>query len=518
MVCRNKKKLGRSIKNFIKSNDSVAEMVGTILLLGITIAIFSTIFYSVLSTEIHTSEPTPTIVASVEGSNIIFEHRGGDEIEINSEIRVKIAGIETSMTVNDYWGVGEKVAFPFAYNIDNTEAEVMVIDKNKNLMIMDGILDITPQSDIGLKITIDDYNPLINTFVNITLTATLYRGDLNASNIFVNYSLPEGITHISNSTSNGLYNNYTGLWEIYRIDIGESVELKLKVKITALGKVEPTQLAILMDGSGSISGPGGSVRYGAYDPGPNSDWMLFVKGLSEAVNNSIPHTGDIELIVIEFADGEATLEIDPIIVDDSSYNAISSEISTITHRGGNTPMACGLINCSNVINNSINHPSNGGRFHRQVVILVTDGVPTACCNLNDTDPYNSDDTCGVMSNKGSTVAARDNLINYVLEMNNSIDELNSIAVGVGGMYGDPDIPWLKENIVWPGNYTWTGGAPQGPGWVRGVNAWQNFSRAINETINLLFESINSHAEIISATPFDPNLDNNAVAITIKPTQ
>ena len=93
--------------------------------------------------------------------------------------------------------------------------------------------------------------------------------------------------HISNSTSSGsFYNNATGIWNISAIEVGKSIELKLTVKITALGKVEPTQLAVLMDGSGSIW---------------PEDWALFTKGLSNAINTSIPHTGDIELTIIEFA-------------------------------------------------------------------------------------------------------------------------------------------------------------------------------------------------------------------------
>ena len=71
------KKYSKHIINLKNSNNAVSELLGTILLLGIAVAIFSVLYLIVLSQSFDTSEPNPTIVATIEDNYIIFEHRGG---------------------------------------------------------------------------------------------------------------------------------------------------------------------------------------------------------------------------------------------------------------------------------------------------------------------------------------------------------------------------------------------------------------------------------------------------------
>jgi len=505
---------------FIKEKKSVSEVLGTILLLAVAVTVITIISYNVLNKEVYVEESNPTIIATVEGSNIIFEHRGGERLGFNTEITVKIAGAEDKILVkdnikidsnsNNKWDIGEKVEYPFVYDFSNSKAEVMVVDVQKNKIVMDGVLNIYPQSDIGLEIKVDNNNPKINSFVNITLTASHYKGDITAQNIEIYYPIPEGLKHIQNTTNTGAkYNNKTGIWTIDTLKIGQSFNLKIKVKVTAIGKIKPTQIGIAMDGSGSISGPGGN------QPGP--DWGYFRVGLSNAVNDSVPHTGDIELSVIQFAQNRARVEVEPIVITDTNYIKVSNKILNINQLGGWTPMSCGLQLIGDTLKNSFNNSDSGGKFDRQAIILVTDGKPTCKCIINDADPYIKDGSCsssaGAVTNfKINTEEAAEYIINVTIPMEEGTDELNSIAVGDG-----PEVEWLKEEIVWPGNYTWSGGnPPKGPGWVREVANWQEFKEAINEAIILLFDSIYNQAELLNSTPKDTNTDNNNVIITIKP--
>ena len=58
-------------------------------------------------------------------------------------------------------------------------------------------------------------------------------------------------------------------------------------------------------------------------------------------------------------------------------------------------------------------------------------------------------------------------------MTNDKDEFNSLGVGVGGMYGGPDVDWLKNKIVWPqpGHIA----PPYIAGWVKTITSWQEFA-------------------------------------------
>jgi hypothetical protein len=103
-----------------------------------------------------------------------------------------------------------------------------------------------------------------------------------------------------------------------------------------------------------------------------------------------------------------------------------------------------------------------------------------------------------------------------LQMTNDQDEFNALGVGVGGMYGGPDVDWLKNKIVWPqpGHIA----PPYTAGWVKTIISWQDFQKAISEIFRNYFGiSNNNNVKIISATPTtDPNPENNAVGITLIP--
>ena len=73
---------------------------------------------------------------------------------------------------------------------------------------------------------------------------------------------------------------------LYRsLEIGESVCLTITAIVVLTS--EPTQLAMILDGSGSIS---------------SSDWNLMREGLARSIENAsiFPHDGNVELTVIQF--------------------------------------------------------------------------------------------------------------------------------------------------------------------------------------------------------------------------
>ena len=68
------KKWKKNIRRFKDSNNMVAEIIGTVLLLGIAVAIFSTLYVVVFAYPFPTSSPNVTLIGTIEGSNIIIEH------------------------------------------------------------------------------------------------------------------------------------------------------------------------------------------------------------------------------------------------------------------------------------------------------------------------------------------------------------------------------------------------------------------------------------------------------------
>lgn len=514
------KKIFRSKKN----KHGVSEVLGTILLLGIAVAIFSVLYFVVLSENFETEKPYPTVVTFVEGDHIVIEHRGGEELGVDNKFTFNIggnpytfylSGLLEDTNSDDKWNIGERLILKGSdiyidsdtiFNWTTPDADLSGNDLDNNRIIMSGLLDIRPSGDIGLEVFVDNTSPKVGDSVNITLTVSLYYGDLSAPYVQIKYLLPDSLEFWEYYPKSANYNKTTGIWNITNLNIGVPVSLTIKANVSLTAyKVEPTQLCMLIDGSGSIRGPGGN------QPGP--DWDLILNGLSKAVNESIPHDGNVELTIIQFAQNEATLEIGgPVVITESNYQSVAANIRNINQRGSWTPMSCGIQKGADTLFVSPRNPLNGGIFTRKVIFLVTDGQPTCRCLVSDSDPYISD-YCGYdYESTSNTEDSRDYLLNK-LGMDENIDEFDSLAIGVG-----PDINWLRDGIVWPGSSEWTGDEEPEPGWVRHVDDWAEFSNAIDETFVLLFGKIDSSIELLNSPLIDLTDENNRVTLTINPVE
>lgn len=230
------------MKDLRHSNKAVSEVVGTVLLLGMAVAIFSTIYISVLSTSLDAPEPNPIIVAKIEGKNIIFEHRGGKELSLETKILIDIENAN-DLTVGELlidtngdgqWNIGERLAYEFNYNISQLEADVISIDVGGNKIILQGTLDISPGCDLGIEIWVKESKE-----PEFMITATNFRSDINnittdteeATDIKIKITLPNDLKYNDyNSTTHGNYNNDKGIWSIDNLPVGDSATLKIVMK------------------------------------------------------------------------------------------------------------------------------------------------------------------------------------------------------------------------------------------------------------------------------------------------
>ena len=237
------KKWKKNIRSFKDSNSMVAEIIGTVLLLGIAVAIFSTLYVVVFAYPFPTSSPNVTLIGTIEGSNIIIEHHSGEALSLDTEIPITIAGekvliddrtptardlLDNASKEDGVWNIGERIVYPFVYNSSCSKAEIMAVDTESNSVILVGTLGIRPECDVGVKYTIF----LMHDTPQLDITATSYRGDINETDIKIHVTLPDpdGLSYLGGAAEKGIYDNNTGIWDISNLTVGESVTLTIYMR------------------------------------------------------------------------------------------------------------------------------------------------------------------------------------------------------------------------------------------------------------------------------------------------
>jgi uncharacterized protein YegL len=497
-----------------KSNGAVSEIVGTMLLLMIVISVFSLIYYQVLSDEGPENKTIVKISGRIEGTNVVLEHQGGEPLELDTEISITVGGIEYKGPVGNWlddknddgvWNIGERTLFSFEYNLsclgDFQEVDILAIDTQGNSVIFAGPIDLEPVSDVGIEVWVDNLYPKLGDHINITIIVTCYGGDVDgAGNVEIKYLVPEGFIYFDNNLTQGTYDNETGIWDVENVLVGQPATIRIEVKVVGIEEFDFTQIAMILDGSDSISG---------------TNWNLMKEGLKQAILNEsvFPHDGSVELTVVQFGGGSwfsnsyAQVELSPTIITDNAsdpgyYIDVSEDIRNINQLRGMTPTGCGIRLGADQLHDNGNFSSD----QQQIIVLVTDGE--ANCEWipgGYTAQY-----AGGTSGKISAETAREYLLT-TLDMQEDQDEFDSLAVGSG-----PDIPWLNSSIVWPQPGYIAPPYTSGSGWVNHVTDWQEFAEAITELFNYIFMSRTMSVELAGSTTLDPNIQNDHVIINIIP--
>ena len=74
------------LPKLIRPNSAVSEVMGTILLLMITVGLFSVVAISVYNLLPFNPAPSADIICQVNGDDIILTHRGGDALSLDTKI------------------------------------------------------------------------------------------------------------------------------------------------------------------------------------------------------------------------------------------------------------------------------------------------------------------------------------------------------------------------------------------------------------------------------------------------
>ncbi len=148
-----------------KGNNAVTEIIGTMILLLIAVAVFAVIFYTVVSNLNSSSETIVDIVGKMNNGYIVLEHRGGEPLDKEqTNIIFTIGGYPESHDLSDltvkrsdggdgltdgFWNIGETLYYiDENWYINNTwyldaetpRIEVKVGDETTNSLVMTGTL------------------------------------------------------------------------------------------------------------------------------------------------------------------------------------------------------------------------------------------------------------------------------------------------------------------------------------------------------------------------------------------
>lgn len=137
----------------IRSEQAVSEVIGVVLLLGITISLFALLNFYVFNFSFEPSVTSVNLIGTIdkgkEWDNITFEHYGGESLDGKTQIIITIGSGTTpiqrnvSDLLNDInndnkWNFGETVDFPNHTKGKYIQASVM--DPSANKIILSVVL------------------------------------------------------------------------------------------------------------------------------------------------------------------------------------------------------------------------------------------------------------------------------------------------------------------------------------------------------------------------------------------
>jgi hypothetical protein len=167
-----------------KLDGAVSEVIGAILMVGIGVALFSILYFIVMSYPFSPSVPSVDIVGSIEGSNIVLEHRGGDSLDQNATVSFIVGGTRISKTVHDLlidsngnyrWDISEQLVYHYnlSGNMTGLQIEATVVDRDSNSIMMMGVLQEGETTTIPSLVTsVDTISPYHQTSSPLTVNAT----------------------------------------------------------------------------------------------------------------------------------------------------------------------------------------------------------------------------------------------------------------------------------------------------------------------------------------------------------
>jgi uncharacterized repeat protein (TIGR01451 family) len=168
--------------------------------------------------------------------------------------------------------------------------------------------DFTNPADLSLTKEVDEPNPTLNQNVTFTITVT-NGGPGAANNVLVTDVLPVGLTHVSDSASQGSYDEMTGIWTVGSIDAGAGATLQIVAAATSAISQNNGAEVTDVDEFDPDSTPNNNTAGEDDQDSANVNAVLVDLSIDKIVNNSTP--GDNEVVTFTItvsndSDDEAT--------------------------------------------------------------------------------------------------------------------------------------------------------------------------------------------------------------------
>jgi hypothetical protein len=241
------------------------------LLLIIAISAVSVIYFQVLSDD----GPPPTTIVKIvgkgEGEHIYLEHMGGEDINLEDVITYSIGNEDNTSTIGKLieedkkplgvWNLGERLIIPIHYALDSLDdrtAQITGIDTLSNSIVFYGPITLPqPVSDVSVNLEVIHTPPIKGgDEVIVIITITSSGGNVEgAGDVTVQYRIPEGLDYVSSVSPTGHnddYNPETGYWQAGNVKNEEPAQIVITLTVNETFTRRPTQLALVIDGSGSI--------------------------------------------------------------------------------------------------------------------------------------------------------------------------------------------------------------------------------------------------------------------------
>jgi len=199
------------IKKQMHSESAVSEILGTILLFAMAIALFSVLYISIIPMDSVQSSTSSNIIGYIQDGNIILEHHGGSSVTTESYLRFNIGGSMSIVNIsstflhdtnnNSKWDIGEKIVY--SAEIGGLQVETFVINEPSNSVIFSATLQqgsVTSQQSGDIITLVNSLNPYALTKSPLTINATSTGASPDNITLWYRYSTDNSTWKLQNAS------------------------------------------------------------------------------------------------------------------------------------------------------------------------------------------------------------------------------------------------------------------------------------------------------------------------------